>query len=72
MEQGKKNWKSNLAFFVFLAAYVFAVYSENVKMAEVTSWIALLSTGLIMARSDTLNSAITNITEAFASKHRKE
>jgi len=61
-----KNWKSNLAFFIFVSVYVFAVYKDKpASVLEVVGYIALYSSIFMMFRSDftkeLLSKLISNI-----------
>jgi len=48
-----KNWKSNLAFFIFVAVYVFSIYKDKPSdIIEVVGYIALYSSIFMMFRSD--------------------
>jgi len=47
-----KNWKSTLAFFVFIAVYVYTVYEDKSSMVEATGFIALYSSIFMMFRSE--------------------
>ena len=48
-----KNWKSTLAFFIFIAIYVFAILSSKPdEVIETAGYIALYSSIFMMFRSD--------------------
>ena len=47
-----KNWKSNVAFGVFVGLYVFTVYTgKEIGVVDITADIALIVTLFIMFRS---------------------
>jgi len=48
-----KNWKSTLAFFIFIGIYVFAIMNSKPNgVIETTGYIALYSSIFMMFRSD--------------------
>ena len=48
-----KNWKSILAFFVFIGVYVYVIYqNRDANVVEVAGYIALYSSLFMMFRSD--------------------
>jgi len=48
-----KNWKSTLAFFIFIAVYMFTVYKNmDPDVIETTGFVALYSSIFMMFRSD--------------------
>jgi len=49
----KKNWKSTVAFFVFIAVYVYAISTNKTnEIVETSGYIALYSSIFMMFRSD--------------------
>jgi len=47
------NWKSTLAFFIFIGIYVYTIYKDSGStVIEVTGYIALYSSLFMMFRSD--------------------
>jgi hypothetical protein len=48
-----KNWKSTLAFFVFVGAYIFTLYrAMDADIIEITGYLALWSAVFMMLRND--------------------
>ena len=48
-----KNWKSILAFLVFIGVYVYVIYqNRDANVVEVVGYIALYSSLFMMFRSD--------------------
>ena len=48
-----KNWKSTLAFFIFIGIYTFSVIKDKPNaVVEVAGYIALYSSVFMMFRSD--------------------
>ena len=61
-----KNWKSSLAFFIFIGVYVYTIYDgRSVEIVDVAADIALITTLFIMFRSkittDLIGKLIDNI-----------
>lgn len=64
-----KNWKSTLAFFVFVFAYVYTVLqSMNASVIEVSGYIALWSSLFMMLRNELTPALITKLIEAISNK----
>lgn len=60
------NWKSNVAFFAFLIAYIYAVYEiESVDMVEATGFLAIISTLAMMIRSEDLVLIVKDLAQGF-------
>lgn len=48
-----KNWKSTLAFFVFIGVYVYCIYVDKSEgVVETAGYISLVSSLFMMFRSD--------------------
>jgi len=48
-----KNWKSTVAFFIFIGVYMYTVYKVmNPDVIETTGFVALYSSIFMMFRSD--------------------
>lgn len=57
-----KNWKSTLAFFVFIGVYLFSVLKDKPNaVIEVAGYIALYSSIFMMFRSDFTSEMLTKI-----------
>ena len=57
-----KNWKSTLAFFIFVGVYLVAVYqNRSADVLEVVGYIALYSSIFMMFRSDFTASLLEKI-----------
>jgi hypothetical protein len=59
-----KNWKSTLAFVIFIGIYIYTVFkpSEN-DVIETAGYIALISSIFMMFRSDFTKEAINKLVE---------
>ncbi len=59
-----KNWKSLLAFFIFVFLYGWSVLTKmEIGVIEVTGFIALYSMAFMMLRSDVLAQVVESLTE---------
>jgi len=48
-----KNWKSTVAFFIFISIYVYSIFvDKSADVVEVVGYIALYSSIFMMFRSD--------------------
>lgn len=47
-----KNWKSTLAFFIFVGIYIYTAIAKDAAIVETTGYVALLSSLFMMLRSD--------------------
>ena len=57
-----KNWKSTLAFFVFIGIYLFSVVKDKPNaVIEVAGYIALYSSIFMMFRSDFTSEMVAKI-----------
>ncbi len=57
-----KNWKSTLAFFIFVALYVFTVYQDKEpSVIDVAGHVALYSSIFMMFRSDITTDIISKL-----------
>ena len=64
-----KNWKSTLAFFVFVFAYVFTIYKAmGASVIEVSGYIALWSSVFMMLRNDLTPTLIEKLIDAISNK----
>lgn len=61
-----KNWKSTLAFWVFVSTYVYSVFDiKQVSIIEITGYFLLLSMLFLMLRSEDLTEIIKDISSGF-------
>ena len=64
-----KNWKSTLAFFVFVGAYIFTLYkSMDAGIVEVSGYIALWSALFMMLRNDMTPKLIEKLIDVIGNK----
>lgn len=64
-----KNWKSLLAFLLFMFLYGWSVLTAmDVGVIDVTGFIALYAMAFMMLRSDALAKVVQSLTEIFKSK----
>lgn len=64
-----KNWKSTLAFFVFVIAYVYTVWKAmDANVIEVSGYIALWSSLFMMLRNELTPTLIEKLIEAISGK----
>lgn len=60
------NWKSTGAFFIFAAAYVYAILgSKEIPMVEATGYFLLIVTLFMMLRSDDLTQILKDLASSF-------
>ena len=65
-----KNWKSTVAFFIFVFAYAYTVYmAMSAQVLEVAGYIALWSSLFMMLRNDLTPTLIEKLIDAI--KDRK-
>jgi len=64
-----KNWKSTLAFFVFVIAYVYTLYKAmDADVIEVSGYIALWSALFMMLRNDMTPTLIEKLIDTIGNK----
>ncbi len=64
-----KNWKSFLAFFLFIFLYGWAVLTNmKIGVVETTGFIALYSMAFMMLRSEALAKVVESLTEIAKKK----
>lgn len=64
-----KNWKSFLAFFLFMFLYGFSVLKGmEVGVVETTGFIALYAMAFMMLRSEALAKVVESLTEIAKKK----
>ena len=64
-----KNWKSLLAFLLFVFLYGWSVLTEmDAEVIDVTGLIALYAMAFMMLRSEALDKVVHSLTEIVKSK----
>ena len=64
-----KNYKSTLAFFVFVGAYIYTIYySRGAEIIEVSGYIALWSALFMMLRNDLTPKLIEKLIDVIGKK----
>jgi len=64
-----KNWKTNTAFLVFIAMYIYSVVTKmEVEKISTVGYISMFSTFAMMIRSEALTTILTNMSEKFKDK----
>jgi len=59
-----KNWKSTIAFFIFIGVYVFAIMNSKPDgVIETTGYIALYSSIFMMFRGDFTTDIISKLVD---------
>ena len=58
-----KNWKSTLAFFIFVGVYLYAVINKDSQIIETTGFVALYSSLFMMLRSQMTSDIIDKLFE---------
>lgn len=59
-----KNWKSTLAFFIFIGIYIYTIIEPLTDdIVETAGYIALISSVFMMFRSDFTKEAINKLVE---------
>jgi hypothetical protein len=67
-----KNWKSFLAFFLFIFLYGYSVYTDKSdNIVSVTGFIALYAMAFMMLRSEALTKVVESLTEIVKAKLKK-
>jgi len=67
-----KNWKSSVAYIIFVGIYVYTVLNEmSTGIIEVTGYIALYSSLFMMLRNDFTKDMIVTIISNVGSKIKK-
>ena len=60
-----KNWKSTLAFFIFIGVYVFTVWKGKDSMVESAGYIALYSSLFMMLRNEMTGDILTKLVDGI-------
>ena len=47
-----KNWKSTMAFFIFVGIYIYTAINSDAGIVETTGFVALMSSLFMMFRSE--------------------
>lgn len=59
-----QNWKSTLAFFIFIGVYIYTIVNPSTDaVIETAGYIALISSVFLMFRSDFSKEAINKLIE---------
>ena len=59
-----RNWKSTIAFIIFIAAYVYSLYNnKSADIVEVAGYIALYSSVFMMLRSQMTSSILEKLVD---------
>jgi len=62
-----KNWKSTIAFFIFIGAYVYALKQcKEPSVIEIAGYIALYSSIFMMFRSEFTKDLISKVIDVIA------
>ena len=64
-----KNWKSTLAFFIFVGVYIYTAITKDAGIVETTGFVALMSSVFMMLRNDLTPSIIEKLIEAIKSRN---
>ena len=65
-----KNWKSTLAFFIFVSVYVYVIYKDmRPGVIDTAGFIALYSSLFMMFRSDFSKEAINKVIDIFGKRN---
>ena len=63
-----RNWKSTLAFFIFVGVYIYTAITKDAGIVETTGFVALMSSVFMMLRNDLTPSIIEKLIEAIKSR----
>jgi len=64
-----RNWKSFVAFFLFIFLYGFSVYTtKSDNVVSTTGFIALYAMAFMMLRSEALGQVVNSLTEIVKKK----
>ena len=64
-----RNWKSTLAFFIFVGVYIYTAITKDAGIVETTGFVALMSSVFMMLRNDLTPSIIEKLIEAIKSRN---
>lgn len=56
-----KNWKSTMAFFIFVGIYVYTAINKEAAVIETTGYVALLSSLFMMFRTEFTSSMLERL-----------
>lgn len=66
-----KNWKSTMAFFIFVGSYVYTLYKAmDAGIVEVSGYIALWSALFMMLRNEMTPKLIEQLIDAVAGRNK--
>ena len=64
-----KNWKSTIAFFIFVGIYVYSVYIKSYEIVDTVGYIALFSSIMMMFRSDITGDLLSKLIDVIGRKN---
>jgi len=64
-----KNWKSTVAFMIFVGAYVYSIYAgKSDSVVDTSGYVALLSSLFMMFRSQVTSDMLSTLIENVSKK----
>ena len=64
-----KNWKSTLAFLIFIGIYVYSIYdNRDSTVVDITGYIALWSSLFMMFRSEMTTDLISKVIDVIGKR----
>ncbi len=64
-----KNWKSTLAFFLFVGIYIYSVYEKSFEIVDTVGYIALFSSIMMMFRSDITSELLSKAIDIIGKRY---
>ena len=69
MEPKWKNWKSTLAFFIFVGIYIYSVTADKAEgVVETAGYVALVASILMMFRSQVTTEMLKTLVDNVSKK----
>jgi hypothetical protein len=66
-----KNWKSTMAFFIFVAVYIYTAIVKEAGVVETTGFVALMSSLFMMLRSEMTSDIVTKLVDTIGKRFEK-
>jgi len=67
-----KNWKSSVAFLLFMGAYGYSLYGDKSgAIVDTTGYLALFAMLFVMIRNETLEQVVRDLADGFKDRISK-
>lgn len=63
-----KNWKSTLAFFIFVGIYIYTAIHKGADVIETTGYVALISSLFMMLRNEITTEIVDKVLDNVTKK----